>query len=295
MSQLTPEALASFGAAQANFWSLVAESASQAFGTTISFETPLTLATTAEEVQREIQGPMLILEFSFQDHKGTPHLFLFPSDIAKRLLGTVTSEPLEELPDELSEEHKQPWRSFVEGLSRGLAQLRNSPNPSIDLFTVEHRVFSLPPALEAAGDLLRVQVTMTVGDVAGSLTWLLSTESAVELLSMDQSLAFAEELTSAHWDQPSGETIRDLNLLMDIPLNISVELGRTNLILQDVLDLAPGSVVELDKAAGEPVDVLVNGRLVARGEVVVIEDNFGIRITEIISPQERVHRLGEAA
>ncbi len=78
-----------------------------------------------------------------------------------------------------------------------------------------------------------------------------------------------------------------LDMLMDVPLKISVELGRTQLTVKEVLALQHGSVVELDRLAGEPVDVLVNDRLVARGEVVVIEDRFGIRITETVSPAKR--------
>lgn len=79
----------------------------------------------------------------------------------------------------------------------------------------------------------------------------------------------------------SGDT-HNLNLVLDIPLEMSVELGRKRMSIRDILDLGAGSIVELDKIAGEPVDLLVNGRLVARGEVVVIEDNFGVRITEIV-------------
>jgi len=85
---------------------------------------------------------------------------------------------------------------------------------------------------------------------------------------------------------------RPIDLIMDIPLEVTVELGRIRMLIKDVLDLASGSIVELDRVAGEPVDLLVNGRLVAKGEVVVIEDNFGIRITEIVSPAERVVGLG---
>lgn len=86
---------------------------------------------------------------------------------------------------------------------------------------------------------------------------------------------------------------RGLELIMDIPLDVTVELGRVRMLIKDVLELASGSIVELDRVAGEPVDLLVNGRLIAKGEVVVIEDNFGIRITEIISPVERVSGLGK--
>ncbi len=86
---------------------------------------------------------------------------------------------------------------------------------------------------------------------------------------------------------------RGLDLILDIPLDVTVELGRVRMLIKDVLELASGSIVELDRVAGEPVDLLVNGRLIAKGEVVVIEDNFGIRITEIISPADRVAGLGK--
>jgi flagellar motor switch protein FliN/FliY len=84
---------------------------------------------------------------------------------------------------------------------------------------------------------------------------------------------------------------RRLELLLDVPLELSVELGRTRMSIQDLLSLGPGSVVELDKIAGEPLDILVNNRLVARGEVVVVNDKFGVRITDIVSPSERIAKL----
>lgn len=89
----------------------------------------------------------------------------------------------------------------------------------------------------------------------------------------------------------SQETTRRLDMILDVPLDISVELGRTRMAIQELLGLAPGSVVELDKIAGEALDVLVNGRLVARGEAVVVNDKFGVRITDIVSPSERIARL----
>lgn len=83
----------------------------------------------------------------------------------------------------------------------------------------------------------------------------------------------------------------NLELLMDIPLQVTVELGRTKRTVQEILELAPGSVVELDKLAGEPVDILVNNKLIAKGEVVVIEENFGVRVTEILSQWDRLQKL----
>ena len=74
----------------------------------------------------------------------------------------------------------------------------------------------------------------------------------------------------------------NINLIMDVPLEVTVELGRTSKTIHDILDFAPGTIIELEKIAGEPIDVLVNGKFVAKGEVVVIEESFGVRITEII-------------
>lgn len=83
----------------------------------------------------------------------------------------------------------------------------------------------------------------------------------------------------------------NLDLLLDIPLSITVELGRTRKLIRDILELVPGSIVQLDKLAGDPVDIMVNNKLVAKGEVVVIDENFGVRVTDIISPAERVRKL----
>jgi flagellar motor switch protein FliN len=88
-----------------------------------------------------------------------------------------------------------------------------------------------------------------------------------------------------------GEDHQNLGLLMDVQLNLSVELGKTELPIREVLALTRGSVIELERIAGEPVDLLANGRLVAKGEVVVIEDHFGLRITNILSPAERLQGL----
>ncbi|MCL2363025.1 MAG: flagellar motor switch protein FliN, partial [Defluviitaleaceae bacterium] len=80
----------------------------------------------------------------------------------------------------------------------------------------------------------------------------------------------------------------NIEIIMDVPLEVSVELGRTNKKIREILEFSPGSVIELDKQAGEPIDILVNGKFVAKGEVVVIDENFGIRITDIISPDKRI-------
>jgi flagellar motor switch protein FliN/FliY len=83
----------------------------------------------------------------------------------------------------------------------------------------------------------------------------------------------------------------NLNLLMDIPLKVTVELGRTHKQIKDILELSQGSIVELDKLAGEPVDILVNNKLIAKGEVVVIDENFGVRVIDIVSQWDRIQKI----
>jgi flagellar motor switch protein FliN len=86
-------------------------------------------------------------------------------------------------------------------------------------------------------------------------------------------------------------TQNDIDFILDIPVQLTVELGRTKIAIKNLLQLAQGSVVELDGMAGEPMDVLVNGCLIAQGEVVVVNDKFGIRLTDIITPAERIRKI----
>ncbi len=107
------------------------------------------------------------------------------------------------------------------------------------------------------------------------------TEAAME----DTSL---EEMTANDGEVP----MRSLDFILDLPLKVSVELGRTKMLVNDLLQLAQGSIIELEKMAGDPLEILVNEKLVARGEVVSVNDKFGIRVTDIISPTERIEQLG---
>ncbi|POT54777.1 flagellar motor switch protein FliN [Citrobacter amalonaticus] len=108
-----------------------------------------------------------------------------------------------------------------------------------------------------------------------------------EQLSTESSAAAplsAKDNLAAHFSQ-------DLDLILDIPVKMTVELGRTKMTVKELLSLSQGSVVALEGLAGEPLDILINGYLIAQGEVVVVSDKFGIRITDIITPSERMHRL----
>lgn len=103
--------------------------------------------------------------------------------------------------------------------------------------------------------------------------------------------AFEDFSDDEHKLDTLGESDRNLDLILDVPVTVSMEVGRTQVPIRTLLQLSQGSVVELDRLAGEPLDVLVNGTLIAHGEVVVVNEKFGIRLTDVISPAERVRKL----
>jgi flagellar motor switch protein FliN len=135
-------------------------------------------------------------------------------------------------------------------------------------------------------------------DMADEWAKALASEEEAQLKKEKQQKSFAakteepsfKDLTSDA-KSPKERNKRDLDFILDIPLDVSAELGRTKLLINELLQLGQGSVVELNKLAGEPLEIFVNGKLVARGEAVVINEKFGVRLTDIISPIERVKQL----
>ena len=117
-------------------------------------------------------------------------------------------------------------------------------------------------------------------------------EKEQTVLAAQAKVADFQDLTDEAKAPRPDSSRRELDVILDIPLDVSAELGRTRLLINELLQLGQGSVVELNKLAGEPLEVYVNGKLVARGEAVVINEKFGIRLTDIISPIERVKQLG---
>ncbi len=195
--------------------------------------------------------------------------------------------------DELIESGKPYLEALVHGFCLAASDLSGQPAAAAGLAVKSE--LPTAPSLSAHEDF-------------HCLTWLASCEAVeakIHLLvpeSVIASLVPADGADEIEFESVSGEVhgaaiVSDerLELLMDIPLEISVELGRVKMEVREVLGLSAGSIVEINKAAGEPVDVLVNGRPVARGEVVVIDENFGVRITEILSPRERLGKLREAS
>ena len=106
-----------------------------------------------------------------------------------------------------------------------------------------------------------------------------------------EALAPAQIFEQLGAGKAGADAPHEIDMILDIPVQLTVELGRTKIAIRNLLQLAQGSVVELDGLAGEPMDVLVNGCLIAQGEVVVVNDRFGIRLTDIITPSERIRKL----
>jgi len=103
-------------------------------------------------------------------------------------------------------------------------------------------------------------------------------------------MATTEEKATGKNSAP--ESSKELGFLLDIPLQISVEIGRSKILIKDLLQMQEGSIIELEKLAGEPLDLYVNSRLIARGEAVLVKDKYGIRLTDVVSPSERIEKLG---
>ncbi|MEE9494474.1 MAG: flagellar motor switch protein FliN [Gammaproteobacteria bacterium] len=148
---------------------------------------------------------------------------------------------------------------------------------SDDTATVDDEIEETPAADEADwGDAMQEQAS--------------AESQAIEDSVLQPEQAAFDELSEAGLEALGDD--QNLDVILDIPVTISMEIGRTNVSIRNLLQLNQGSVVELDRLAGEPMDVLVNGTLVAHGEVVVVNEKFGIRLTDVVSAAERVKRLG---
>lgn len=132
---------------------------------------------------------------------------------------------------------------------------------------------------------------MSNNEQAGTATPTPSDELWGDALQEQNAAERSPSAASAGTAATPAALLDDLNLVLDIPVKVTVELGRTRMTINDLLCLSQGAIVTLEGMVGEPLDILINGYLIAQGEVVVVSDKFGIRITEIITPAERIHRL----
>lgn len=306
MSSIAPEIISKFSNLQTNIWQNVALAVSESAGQEVSFVDALTMATSISDLYSEMSSPKLILQFAFADQPENSQVVMISQETLVDLYNTFTGGNKETIDENSLSEIRPAIEGIVQGMCIAAGNLLNEAIVASGL-SIRLQIFSLPPNMQSVTEVIRTNVRIAADGLNGSLIWLADEATVRGLLgqsggttaSQGAKSPFENDQATAKRsaDNPQIVGIEDtgLELLLDIPLEVSVELGRVKMVVKDVIDLGSGSIVEIDKAAGEPVDVMVNGRLVARGEVVVIEDNFGVRITEILSPADRIARLNEVA
>lgn len=268
----------------------------------INFSDAMTMSTEISDLYSEMSSPKLIIQFAFANNSDSNQVVLISQDTLVDIYNTVTGRSVDSVDENTLSEIRDTIESIVQGLCMAAGNMRNEAMVASGL-SVRLQIFSLPNNMQASGQVVRTNVRISGEDLSGSLIWLVDEETTNLFANTDNTAptagSFGADVASAQRSSGgnplSGLEDSGLELLYDIPLEVSVELGRVRMVVKDVIELGSGSIVEIDKAAGEPVDVMVNGRLVAHGEVVVIEDNFGVRITEILSPADRLSRLNEVA
>lgn len=316
MSEVSAELLTQFVVKQAQVWQTVAMHLSEQNNTLVEIPTPTSSAVPIGELTGLTNEPVLYIQAQFAEQSDAPCLFIVGEQPNEReaTLKALLEATLDAPTDEVNDAALQAVQEFGAYLMQGLAIAFG--NLTSKTFTPEQTVaryepVTFPPNFLTVDEVIATRFTVQIPKrTPFTLTWLLTEALARTLLGMSaiQGDPFAS-LMATH--EPAASTPaapapmafnpfadsdesseRNIDLLLDIPLEVSVELGRVSILVRELLEVGTGSIIELQKAAGDPVEVLVNGRLVARGEVVVVEDNFAVRITEILSPVERVQRLG---
>jgi flagellar motor switch protein FliN/FliY len=244
-------------------------------------------ASTLTDLLREVPLPWVLVEVTYQRGATGGHLMVFPKAEAVKIGASLSGEDASD--GELSPAH-------ADALKDAINQLLAGAGPT--LMPLFHRAVSFSPAT-----VREVEGVEGIPKALHQPLWLIHAEAEGEGFSFNVRLTVDRALgaqISALGAEPVPTGVEPgrvepapgkIDLILDISLPIAVELGRARMLIQDILKLAPGSVIELDKSAGDPVDLYINDRPIARGEVVVIDENFGVRLTSIVTASERIKTL----
>ncbi len=288
-----------------SIWDTVGDTVSSNSPVPAKFSSPIAMRANPNDLLAEIGGNMLAIQFAMAQNPDAMQLILIRPETVMEVAKLVTGMTWEDVDENVLAEVRPFSESIIQGLCLGLGNVLLDTVVATGM-NIRYQMIQMPENIQHSPSIVRVQVAMQIGEETGVVLWLLDDETTRQICGIE-----AEDESGATPGipamqmgggfpafggaaKPSAEHDSSMDVLLDVPLEISVELGRVKMVVRDVLDLGTGSIVEVDKAAGEPVDVMVNGRLVAKGEVVVIEDNFGVRITEILNPAERF-RMDAAA
>jgi len=317
VSEVSAEVLTQFVVKQAQVWQSVAMYLSEQNNTLVEIPTPQSSAVPIGDLTGLTADTVLHIQAQFAEQSDAPCLFVVGEQMSERAESqrALLEATLGSAPDTIDDAALNAAQAFGQHLMQGLAIAfgnLTSKTFTPDQVIARYEPIAFPPNFLTVDEVIATRFTVQIPERPPfKLTWLLTENLARALLGMKP--AEADPLASllmepepaapaaAPTPTPAAFNIfadnddsreQNLDLLLDIPLEVSVELGRVTMLIRELLEVGTGSIVELQKAAGEPVEVLINGRLIARGEVVVVEDNFAVRITEILSPAERIQRLG---
>ena len=282
-----------------SIWETVGETVSSNSPAPAKFTSPLAMRANVSELSAELAGNILAIQFAMANNPEAMQMILIRTETVLEVAKVVTGMSWDDVDDDVMAEVRPFAESIVQGLCLGLGNALLDTVVATGM-SIRYQMIQLAENLAHAPSVLRCNIAMQIGEETGVVLWLMDDETAKLIIGAE------EDQEGASGGVPGIPAMQmggmpmfgggaksgfdhdsSMDVLLDVPLEISVELGRVKMVVRDVLDLGTGSIVEVDKAAGEPVDVMVNGRLVAKGEVVVIEDNFGVRITEILNPAER--------
>ena len=278
----------------------------------VTIAEPAVNETSPQKVTDNISGAAIVVEAEYSGGIKGPTYIIFLKEhgamIADLMMGGDGTSPPDDINDlylgALGEAVGQMTESAAASLSSSLGKTVTVSAPKIRVVDFKKGIPKDLPIFKE-NKLVEVDYNFTLGDLSqGKLMQLLPLNIAKPIVTAvmgdapvakESSPAFAPGVHPVQFARLSPtETTQlpaNLKLLMDVPMSVSVEIGRKKLTLKNILDLGTGSVVELEKMAKEPVDIFVNGKLIAKGGVVVVDDNFGVRITEIVTPEERLESL----
>jgi flagellar motor switch protein FliN/FliY len=316
MPELNAEQLTAFAATLNSLRDSFSLAISENLNQAVALEEPVITQLPLDELMTGSQ-PMLQTTFAIPALCAEEGLLAFPSADAPTLVDLIMGGAGVPVPTPLLDEQMNALANAMSGIVQGFANavgnMLGQPLQTASEATALEPLI-LPPSFALARMAIRVDFTYQIAGVMdGQISLYVTPDFALALIppadsSADTGASGASAAAMNGGAEPAAVSTpfqpfdtatpadalpRGMDLLLDIPLEATVELGRARMLIRDVLELSPGSIVELERVAGEPVDLLVNGRLVAKGEVVVIDDNFGIRITEIVSPADRVASLGK--
>jgi flagellar motor switch protein FliN len=298
--------------------SVAAPSLSAYLGKNVKITNAMVEIKTVDALRGEFNKQYIQVGMGFTGGVGGKSLILFNMNDAEVISSLMMGDESGTPPPELTEAHQSTIQEFVgQMLSSAATQFSERLGKPVNTTPPVLSVVSGPGELKfpGSGELAKITYNINIEGIVNSRFYqIMEMPLAMSIVkgmqpqmgpSMQQSYQPQQQMMQQSMPQvgispvkfpplgeglPSGVT-GNISLLLDVPMTLTVELGRTRQLVKDILGLGEGSIIELDKLAGEPVDLLVNGKLIAKGEVVVIDENFGVRVTDIVSKDERLAKI----